>query len=88
MTWASFCRSLLVACVPRGPELGSSMTSRREQDEFERIRLVAQIERARMFVAQYDEHQGFYRRQIEDDRYALGRLDERLGGTGRGRHDR
>ena len=56
------------------------MTAPGEQDEFERIRLVAQIERARMLVAQYEEHQEFYRRQIEDSRYELGKLDERLGG--------
>ncbi len=56
------------------------MTTPNEQDEFERMRLVAQIERARDLVAQYAEHQEFYRRQIEDSRYELGRLDERLGG--------
>jgi hypothetical protein len=44
------------------------------------IRLVAQIERARTLVTRYEEHQEFYRRQIEDSRYELGRLDERLGG--------
>lgn len=33
-----------------------------------------------MFIAQYEEHQEFYRRQVEDGRYELGRLDERLGG--------
>jgi hypothetical protein len=56
------------------------MTKPDEHDEFGRIRLVAQIERARMLVAQYEEHQEFYRSQIEDSRYELGRLDERLGG--------
>jgi hypothetical protein len=56
------------------------MTTSNERDEFERIRLVAQIERARALVAQYEEHQEFFRRQIEDSRYELGRLDERLGG--------
>jgi hypothetical protein len=44
------------------------------------MRLVVEIERARRLVSQYEEHQEFYRRQIEDDRYQLGRLDERLGG--------
>ena len=57
------------------------MTSPNERDEFERIRLVAQIERARAFIKQYEEHQEFYRRQVEDSRYELGRLDERLGGA-------
>jgi hypothetical protein len=56
------------------------VTTPGEQDEFERIRLAAQIERAQAFVARYQEHQVFYRRQIEDSRYELGRLDERLGG--------
>ncbi len=55
------------------------MTTPNERDEFEPIRLVAQIERARVLVAQYEEHQ-VYRRQIEDSRYELGRLDERPGG--------
>jgi len=57
------------------------MTTSKERDEFERMRLVAQIERARAFIRQYEEHQEFYRRQVEDSRYELGRLDERLGGS-------
>jgi hypothetical protein len=51
-----------------------------EHDEFERIRLVAQIDRARGLIAKYEEHQEFYRRQVEDSRYELGRFDKRLGG--------
>jgi hypothetical protein len=54
------------------------MTTPNERDEFERMRLVAQIERARGLVARYEVHQEFYRRQVEDSRYELGRLDERL----------
>jgi hypothetical protein len=56
------------------------MTTPNERDEFERMRLVAQIERARGLIEQYEQHQEFYRRQVEDGRYELGRLDERLGG--------
>lgn len=56
------------------------MDSEREADEFERMRLTAQIERARGLIAQYDEHQEFFRRQIENNRYELGRLDQKLGG--------
>lgn len=56
------------------------MTTPEERDQFDRMRLVARIERARALVAQYEEHQEFYRRQIEDSRYELGKLDERLGG--------
>ena len=54
--------------------------SSNEGDEFERMRLVDRIERDRELVAQYEEHQAFYRARIEDSRYKLGRLDERLGG--------
>jgi len=56
------------------------MTTSNERAEFDRIRLVAQVERAHGLIAQYEEHQEFFRRQIEDSRYELGRLDERLGG--------
>jgi hypothetical protein len=49
-----------------------------EDDEFERIRLTDQIERYRLIVAQYDVHQAQYRARIENNRYELGRLDERL----------
>jgi len=55
-------------------------TTPRQDDEFERMRLVAQIERDRLLIAQYEEHQAFYRGRVEDSRYELGRLDERLGG--------
>jgi hypothetical protein len=51
----------------------------REGAEFERIEQVAKLERARGFIAQYEQHLLFYRRQVEDVRYELGRLDERLG---------
>ncbi|MDG4816471.1 hypothetical protein O7628_13270 [Micromonospora sp. WMMD956] len=56
------------------------MTVPNERDEFERIRLVERIERARELITQYETHQEFYRRQVEDSRYELGKLDERLGG--------
>lgn len=56
------------------------MASEREADEFERMRLIDQIERDRALIAQYDEHQAFYRTRVENNRYKLGRLDERLGG--------
>jgi hypothetical protein len=45
------------------------------------MQLIAELERARRFVAQYDEHQSYYRGIIEDHRYDLGQLDERLGDT-------
>lgn len=40
-------------------------TTPRENDEFERMRLVAQIERDRLLIAQYEEHQAFYRGRVE-----------------------
>jgi hypothetical protein len=55
-------------------------TTPREDDEFERIRLVAEIEHDRLLIAQYEEHQAYYHGRVEDNRYKLGRLDERLGG--------
>jgi hypothetical protein len=48
-----------------------------ERDQFERT---AQIERAREIIAKYHEGIRYYQQQIEDNRYSLGRLDERLGG--------
>ena len=56
------------------------MTSPRERDELERLQLVDQIERDRALIAQYGEHQAFFRTRVENNRYKLGRLDERLGG--------
>lgn len=56
------------------------MTTPREEDEFRRIRIVDEIERARAIVAQYEEGLVFYRQRIEDRVYDLGMLDERLGG--------
>jgi hypothetical protein len=55
------------------------VTTPDERDEFERIRSVAQIERARTLVAQYEEHQEFYRRQIEDSRYELSKTRRAVG---------
>ena len=52
----------------------------RENDEFKRMRLVSELERYRFLIAQYDEHQAFYRGRVVRDTYELGMLDERLGG--------
>jgi hypothetical protein len=49
----------------------------RERDEFERIELTARLQRARDSITQ---GLAFNRRQVEDIRYELGRLDERLRG--------
>jgi hypothetical protein len=55
------------------------MTDPREEDEFKRIRIMSDMEKVRGIVARYDEHRAIYRAKIEDYRYQLGRLDERLG---------
>jgi hypothetical protein len=56
------------------------MESSTEDDEFEGIQTADQIERDRALVAQCDDHQSYHRTRIENNRYKLGRLDERLGG--------
>lgn len=58
------------------------MTDPGERDEFERIRITDRIERDRAMVRQYEEHLGFFRGRIEDNRYELGKLDERLDREG------
>jgi predicted DNA-binding protein YlxM (UPF0122 family) len=50
-----------------------------ERDEFDRMRLYQEVERARMIIVQYEKGLAFYRQEIEDKRYEIGRLDERLG---------
>jgi hypothetical protein len=51
----------------------------REQDEFDRIMLVEQVQKDRILVGQYEDGLAYFRRKIEDTRYEIGRLDERLG---------
>jgi hypothetical protein len=55
------------------------VNDQREQDEFERIKLHQDVERARLIIEQYETGTAFYRQEIENTRYKLGRLDERLG---------
>ncbi len=55
------------------------MDDPKDRDEFERIKLHQDIERARMIIEQYGTGMAFYRQEIENKRYKLGRLDERLG---------
>jgi hypothetical protein len=51
----------------------------RDDDHFERIRLVAEIEKARIHIGQYEQGRAYFHQVIEDRRYKLGRLDERPG---------
>jgi len=55
------------------------MDDQREQDQFERIIVHQNIERARLMIEQYATGATFYREEIESNTYTLGRLDERLG---------
>jgi hypothetical protein len=50
-----------------------------ERDQFARIKHHEDIERARMIIVQYEKGLAFYRREIENKMYEIGRLDERLG---------
>lgn len=54
------------------------MLSRREIDEFERMRLLERIERCRHLIGMYHEHQSFYHGEIETSQHQLGRIAERL----------
>jgi hypothetical protein len=59
----------------------SVMGEQRQRDEFARMRLVARMERDREIITKYDEGLSFHRQRVEDTRYDLGRLDERLEGV-------
>ena len=52
----------------------------RDDDEIERMTLAQEIEKDRLIVATYEQNMAFYRNRIENNRYTLGRLDERLEG--------
>jgi hypothetical protein len=68
------------ASVLPTPALGrGTVDDPRERDHFERIKHYEDIERARMIIMQYEKGLAFYRREIENKRYEIGRLDERLG---------
>lgn len=56
------------------------MDDDRVRDEFMRMELTALLSRDREIIASYEEGFAFIRRRIEETRYDLGRLDERLGG--------
>ncbi len=61
------------------------MNEERVKDEFSRMELTARLHRDRQIIDQYESGLAFHRKRVEDTRYELGRLDERLGaGNGRG----
>jgi hypothetical protein len=58
-----------------------------EADNFRRIQLVTEVERAKDMVARYREGIDFYRDQISRYCKRLGRIAERLGEPEEGDHD-
>ncbi|MBB5871094.1 hypothetical protein F4553_004473 [Allocatelliglobosispora scoriae] len=56
------------------------MDEDRVKDEFTRMELTARLSRDREVIAQYEVGLAFHRQRVEDARYELGILDERLGG--------
>lgn len=51
----------------------------REQDQFERIKLYGDVDKARHMLTMYRHHSDGYRQQIEELMRKIGRIDERLG---------
>lgn len=56
------------------------MDDERVKDEFTRMELITRLNKDREIIVQYETGLGFHRQRVEDTRYELGRLDERLGG--------
>lgn len=56
------------------------MDDKQAEWEFRRIKLRSEEERDRAMIRQYEEGLAFRRQKLEEIMYALGTLDERLGG--------
>lgn len=65
----------------------SGMMDNTEADNFRRIQLVSDVERAVGLIAQYRKGIDHYREQIDKCRYRLGRIGERLGEPEEEDHD-
>jgi hypothetical protein len=57
---------------------GGDVDDSRVQAEFKRMQYHRDLEKAREIIAQYNEGYAKYRERIEDLKYKIGRLDERL----------
>ena len=55
------------------------MMDNTEADNFRRIQLVSQVERARELIAQYREGINHFRKQLDRCHNWLGHIEERLG---------
>lgn len=63
------------------------MMDNTEADNFRRIKLVAEVDRARDIVSQYRDGIDYYRKQVDEYCERLGRIAERLGEPEKGDHD-
>jgi hypothetical protein len=59
---------------------GGAVDEPRVKDEFERMKLHRDREKAQDFISQYERGLAHYRKQVVDFSYEIGKRDERLGG--------
>lgn len=71
--------------VPRA--IFAGMMDNTEADNFRRIRLASEVDRANGLIAKYREGIDYYRRQLNQYYKSLGRIAERLGEPERGDQD-
>jgi hypothetical protein len=69
------------------PATFSGMMDNTEADNFRRIQLMSDSERARDMIARYREGIDHYRRQLDKYQERLGRIAERLGEPEKGDRD-
>lgn len=55
------------------------MDDQQAKDEFDRITLHQEIEKAQNIIKQYGDGMAHYHRTLQKHMYELGKLDERLG---------
>lgn len=63
------------------------MMDNTEADNFRRIQLVSDVDRAKGLIAQYREGIDYYRRKLDKYHNWLGHIEERLGEPERGDQD-
>ena len=57
------------------------MEEERVRDEFSRMKITAELIRFREMISQYEAGLAFRRQKVENYRYRLDRLDQKLGGS-------
>jgi hypothetical protein len=63
------------------------MMDNTEADNFRRIQLVSEVDRAKGLIAKYREGIDYYRRKLDEYHKSLGHIAERLGEPERGDQD-